>query len=51
MNIGEYIDKANEAIMIIVQVETLLGLENAEAIARVPGVGKSNLCIISPCLC
>lgn len=41
LDIGQYMDSANDAVMIIVQIETPLGVENAEAIASVPGIGMS----------
>ncbi len=46
---ADYLRYANESITVIVQIETVLGLENAEAIASVPGIdmlfiGPNDLC-------
>ena len=35
----DYIRTANETVLVIAQIETRLGVENAGAIAAVPGVG------------
>jgi 2-keto-3-deoxy-L-rhamnonate aldolase RhmA len=40
-NIGEYLSQANDHTAVIIQIETLAGYENVEAIANVPGVGIS----------
>ncbi|HVI52871.1 MAG TPA: 4-hydroxy-2-oxoheptanedioate aldolase [Candidatus Sulfotelmatobacter sp.] len=37
-NIGDYVDKANQMVCLLLQVETLTGLGNLDAIARQPGV-------------
>lgn len=36
----EYLTHANDNVMVIVQIESRLAVENCEAIARTPGVGK-----------
>lgn len=46
-NLQEYQDTANYSTMIIVQIETPLGLQNCYEIASVPGVGKSIPCSLS----
>jgi 4-hydroxy-2-oxoheptanedioate aldolase len=39
-----YQDSANEATMVLVQIETPLGLKNAFEIASVSGIGRSDRC-------
>lgn len=41
IDIPTYMKQANETIITCVQIETLAGLENVDAICAVPGVGKT----------
>ena len=41
-----YVDTANEATLVIVQIETPLGLKNAYDIASVSGVGRFS-CVLT----
>lgn len=38
LSFGEYVNQANEELVIVVQVEHIEGVRNCEAIARVPGI-------------
>jgi 2-keto-3-deoxy-L-rhamnonate aldolase RhmA len=38
MSFQEYVQKANESLVIVLQVEQIEGVKNIEAIARVPGI-------------
>jgi len=38
----EYMKTANETLLTILQIESKQGVENVDAIAAVPGVGKSS---------
>jgi 4-hydroxy-2-oxoheptanedioate aldolase len=40
LSIPEYLRKANDSIITMVQIETTKGVDNAEEIAAVPGVGE-----------
>ena len=39
---AEYVAAANELVVVIVQIETLEGLQNVDEICQVPGIGKSH---------
>jgi 4-hydroxy-2-oxoheptanedioate aldolase len=41
----EYIDFSNDQVLVIIQIETVAGVANLEALARVPGV---DVCFIGP---
>lgn len=41
IDIPNYMETANETIIICLQIEFRAGLENVDAICAVPGVGKS----------
>ena len=43
LNFSEYIQRANESILTMVQIETPAGIQNVEEICQVEGVGKSTL--------
>ncbi|KAK4699339.1 4-hydroxy-2-oxoheptanedioate aldolase, partial [Phenoliferia sp. Uapishka_3] len=48
-NLGDYISTANQNTMVIVQIESVEGLNNCEEIAKVPGIdmlfiGPNDLC-------
>lgn len=38
----EYLVQANEGVLVIIQIETLEGVDNVEEICAVPGVGESS---------
>lgn len=42
LTIPEYMRSADETLITFIQIETREGLENVDAIAAVPGVGKHN---------
>lgn len=45
MDAGEYIESANEGVLVLAQIETRQGVENAEKIAAVPGIGELPICL------
>jgi 4-hydroxy-2-oxoheptanedioate aldolase len=46
-----YQDIANDATLVIVQIETVLGIKNAAEIASVPGIGQAKLSHTSSGVC
>lgn len=44
LTIPEYMKTANQTLLTCVQIETVAGLENVEAICQVPGVGEPPYC-------
>jgi 4-hydroxy-2-oxoheptanedioate aldolase len=40
MNVPQYLESANESILVMVQIETKDAVDNVKEIANVDGVGK-----------
>lgn len=40
MNVPQYLESANENILVMVQIETKEAVENVREIAQVDGIGK-----------
>lgn len=40
---SEYVTKANDTVITMIQIETVAGVENIEEICQVDGIGKSTL--------
>ena len=47
----QYLDGANESVLVMVQIETVQGMQNVEEIAAVDGIGQSLVLLKHHCTC